>query len=234
MSRLLAVASAKGSPGCTFVAVGLAACLAERGVTTLLIDADAEEQGTAAYLDLPIGAATLKLASTRLGLDAAVIREACVPVRQRLSCVRAPELEGLEGAELAAGARSAAEAVVVDLGHRAGRLQRDLAGVSDWLVWVVVPDRLGLERADRALARGELRAASGGVVLNRLGSGCLKGAGSLIAERHRLPILARIPDDRRAAASARPFHSRRPFRQGLEELARCLHPAFPRVRSAWP
>ena len=41
-SRVIAVASAKGSPGCSFVALGLAGRLAEAGLETLVIDADAE------------------------------------------------------------------------------------------------------------------------------------------------------------------------------------------------
>jgi cellulose biosynthesis protein BcsQ len=234
LSRLLAVASAKGSPGCTFLAVGLAGYLAARGVTALLVDADAEEQGTAAYLDLPLGAATLRPAAAPLGLDAETLRLASAPVGERLSCVRVPDLDGMSGAELAAAARLTAEAVIVDLGHRAGRLQRELAAAADWLVWVVVPDRLGLERADRVLARGELRAASDGVVLNRLGRGCLKGAAALIAERHRLPVLAQLPNDSMAALAGGSAHRRRRFSRGLQELARCLHPAFPPVRRAWP
>src|SRR5437660_830516 len=45
-TRVIAVASAKGSPGCSFVALGLAGRLAEGGVETLLVDADGEAAGS--------------------------------------------------------------------------------------------------------------------------------------------------------------------------------------------
>ena len=51
-ARIVVIASAKGSPGCSFIALGLAARLAEAGLATLLVDADSEAGSLSASLDL--------------------------------------------------------------------------------------------------------------------------------------------------------------------------------------
>ena len=207
-SRVIAVAGARGSPGCSFVAVGLGRCLARQGLSTLLLDADQDEPGLGAYLDLPAAGP--------------------VPVRAGPLLWLAGAEPGEDGRQLVAGLRAAHQAVIADLGHHASRLQRQLAEAADWLLWVVSPDPLGLERADRALAAGHLGAASAGLVFNRIRAGCLGGADSLLSGRHRVPVLARIKEDARAAAPACAF--RRPFQQ----LSRCLHPDAAMVGWAWP
>jgi hypothetical protein len=134
---------------------------------------------------------------------------------------------------LAAAAAAGFGAVVADLGHLPGRLQRELAAGSDWLAWVVMPDRLGLDRADRLLATPALAAATAGLVFNRVGEHTLKGAERLLSERHRLPILARVPEDRRAARRAG-AQLARPFRGPVAELARAVAPAAAPAVAAWP
>jgi hypothetical protein len=127
--------------------------------------------------------------------------------------------------------------VIIDLGHQPGLLQRRLAAASEWLLWVVVPDRSGLERADRALAAGSFAAASGGLVLNRVRRGLLPDADHVLSERHGLPVMARVRDSGRIAdriARGRPAHRLRGLRRTLAELARCVHPDAPAVRPAWP
>ena len=118
--------------------------------------------------------------------------------------------------------------MVVDLGHQHGRLQRELVACADWLLWVVAPDRSGFERADRMIADPDLPRVSAGIVLNRLGPDRLGDAGSVLAERHRLPLLARFPESARGARSATRScaspHRVREFRRQFAELARCVHP----------
>ena len=129
-------------------------------------------------------------------------------------------------------------AVVIDLGHLPGRLQRQLAAASDWLLWVVLPDRLGLERADQVIARSELTPGSAGLVLNRQDRYAVKGADRALSERHRLPLMARLRDDRKAALTAsarRPAHANRRFRGPFDDLARALHPDLAGTSTAvWP
>ncbi|HXC76369.1 MAG TPA: hypothetical protein VNU19_04895, partial [Candidatus Acidoferrum sp.] len=63
-----------------------------------------------------------------------------------------------------ADARARHLAIIVDLGHSTGAMQRQLSAAADWLLWVVVPDRSGLQRADVAMATGVLGAANAGLV----------------------------------------------------------------------
>ncbi len=227
-TRLVVVASAKGSPGCSFVALGLAGRLAEAHLETLLVDADAEDGSLAGSLDLPRTEGAVPLGG--LGpLTEAAIGGAAVTAASGLHCL---DLSGpdraLDGRRLAEVARIRYPAIVADIGHSPGRLQRELVAAADWLLWVVAPDRSGFERADRALSRGALPRVSAGIVLNRLGPDRLPDAGAVLAERHRLPLLARLPESPRVARDtsrrcAGPQHARE-FRRQFAELARCVHP----------
>jgi Flp pilus assembly CpaE family ATPase len=234
-ARAVAIAGAKGSPGCTFLAVGLARCLVASGLPALLVDADAEEPGVAAALALPGGPATDLAQAATLGLDPEVLQGATSEAGGGL---RVLELAGqgpfgalagldVDGRELLVAARQAVPAVVIDLGHSWGPLQRQLAAAADWLLWVLVPDRLGVERADRALS-GLAPAASRGLVVNRATRWSLGGAERTLVERHHLPLVARFPEHRRCArvVSERggAAHRQRPFRAGLLRVARTVHP----------
>lgn len=240
-TRVIGVASAKGSPGVTFVTAGLACRLAGLGLGVLAIDADAEDRTLAATLDVDPGAVGQTLArSAALGaITAEGLQASAAAVAPRLSLLEAPNVEALDGLTLMSAAREAGfQAVLVDLGHFQGRLQRQLAAACDWLLWVVLPDRLGVERADQVIARGDLKAGSPGLVINRLDSQAVKEADRALSERHQLPVMARIRDDRRAALASsvrRPPHGQRSFRRSFDALARALHPDLAgRSRSVWP
>ena len=243
-ARVVAVAGAKGSPGCTFVAVGLARCLADAGLQVLLLDADAEEPGVAAALALPAGRAGDLARATTLGVDPDALDEASVQVGTGL---RVLEVAGqgpfgdigslpVDGRELAASAREVYQAAVFDLGHSWGPLQRQLAAAADWLLWVLVPDRLGVERADRALG-GLAVGRSRGLVVNRCSRWSLAGAERILVERHHLPLVARLPENRRGARAVSErnaaAHHQRPFRRGLETVARTVHPDL-EGGGSWP
>jgi len=227
-TRVVAVASAKGSPGCSFVALGLAGRLAEAGLETLLVDGDAEAGSLLSALDLGGPGSVVPMGGAG-PLTEAVLSAAIRPAGPRLECLDLSGEEGdLDGRQLADLARRRFPAVVADLGHRPGRLQRELVACADWLLWVVAPDRSGFERADRALASAQLPRVSAGLVLNRLGADRLADAGLVLAERHRLPVLGRFPDCPRASrAAARGCHGpqrARELRRHFAELARCVHP----------
>ena len=238
-SRLVAVASAKGSPGCSFVAIGLAARLAEAGLPTLLIDADADQGTLAGGLDLVRGEGGPALGS--LGpLTEAVIAGAAIATRAGFQLLDLSNGEfSLDGRQVAEAGRLRYPAIVVDVGHGPARLQRELVAGADWLLWVIAPDRAGFERADRMLSAELLPGVSAGIVLNRLGPDRLSDAGAVLAERHRLPLLARLPESPRAARSAvlrcTSPHRAREFRRHFAELARCVHPdVVDGGGQAWP
>ena len=230
-TRVIAVASAKGSPGCSFVALGLAGRLAEGGVETLLVDADGEAAGSLlAVIGLLRGGDAPLLGG--LGpVTVAAVEGAALAAGRGLRCLDlSGEPRALDGRQLADSCRERFGAVVADLGHQPGRLQREIVAAADWLLWVAAPDRLGFERADRVLGSGALSGISAALVLNRLGSDCLADAGAVLAERHHLPLLARLPESARAAREAAragcPPQRSRDLRRQFTEVARCLVPDF--------
>lgn len=240
-SRMIAVAGAKGSPGCSFISAGLARCLAEQGIATLLVDADAEHGSLGALLDVSTYVGSNRLTgSARLGaLDPNALRESTVQIGKCMWFAGLGESETgpFDGQELADAARGSHDAVVVDLGHRSGPLQQQLAGLSDWLLWVVVPDRCGLDRADRAVGAGVLNAASAGLIFNRIRRGCLPGAEEALSNTHGLAIMARIREEPRVLehlADGKYAFQERAIRGPLQALARSVHPDAAPVARTWP
>ncbi len=224
---MVAVAGAKGSPGVSFVSAGLACRFASLGMPALAVDADAEGMALAALFDADQAAERPSAGAAALTPD--TLRAMALAVEGSLSLLElGRRSDDLDGRAVAGAAREAGfAAVICDLGHQHGPLQKQLAAAADWLVWVVEPDRLGLDRADRALAAPALRGASCGLVLNRLGAHTLTGADRALCAHHELPLLARVPEDRRAASrcTARaPWHRQRKFGAAFEELASALHP----------
>lgn len=229
MGRLIAVTSAKGSPGCTFVAVGLARCLAAGGLRTLLLDADAEEPGVGEALCLPVFERPTLAALVDSDPGALIAR--ALPAGDRLSVVEVPpDPQGALGRRLPAALRASADAVVADLGHHPAEIQAQLAVASDWLLWVVAPGRVGIQRFARALASGRLVGSSVGIVLNKLERGGEAGLEAI----PRLPVMARLPRHDRSARNLRPAHRGGPFGRPLRELARSVHPGAPEAPPAWP
>jgi hypothetical protein len=211
--------------------VALARCLAANKIPTLLLDGDAEGGGLATMLDVGPMMPARKL-------DANAIDQPEVRVEEHLWFAElAQTLDGpTNGIELAGAARTRHRAAVVDLGHSARPMQQQLSAAADWLLWVVVPDRLGLERADKALESGLLSAASVGLVFNRMGRGSLDRAEEVLASRHRLPIMARIKENRRIGdrlSHCLPVHRERGLRRSVGELARSVHPDVGSSAFAW-
>jgi Flp pilus assembly CpaE family ATPase len=227
-SRVIAIAGAKGSPGCSFLAVALARHLAESHVSTLLLDADAEGGGLAALLDIgPLGA-----------IDGESVDEPAIQVDQNLWLAEIGQADGeaLNGLEWIGSARATHQAVIVDLGHSAGPLQRQLSAAADRLLWVVVPDRSGLRRADAVLASGRLGAASAGLIFNRVRDGCLEGADDALAGRHDLPVLCRFTEDRRIGqrlTRGLPVHRVWSLRRPLRQLVKSIRPDAGAAARTW-
>jgi len=87
--RVVAVASAKGSPGVTFTTAGVACRLAELGLDVLAVDADAEDRTLAATLDVDPGDGGEALArAAALGVVTTEgLRELAAPAGKRLSLI---------------------------------------------------------------------------------------------------------------------------------------------------
>ena len=201
--------------------------MADRQVSTLLVDADAEGAGLAALLDL--GSADL----VNPGLE-----EPAMQVGHNLwfAELGQPAAETFNGLEWIGAARAEHDIVIVDLGHSAGPLQRQMSAAADWLLWVVVPDRSGLQRADANLAQGRLDAASAGLIFNRVRRGCLDGAEEALAGRHKLPVLGRFAEDRQIShrlTRGLPVHRVWSLRRRLGALAQSLHPDLGSAVSRW-
>ena len=133
-------------------------------------------------------------------------------------------------------ARGRHHAIILDFGHSAGPLQRQLSAAADSLLWVVVPDRSGLQRADAKLSSGRLEAASSGLIFNRVRRGCLEGAEEALAGRHQLPVLARLVEDRHIAdrlIHGLPVHRVWSLRRPLGELAKAIHADAGTAVSSW-
>ena len=144
--------------------------------------------------------------------------------------------EAFNGLQWLSDARARHLAIIVDLGHSTGSLQRQLSAAADWLLWVVVPDRSGLQRADAALASGALSAARAGLIFNRVRRGCLEGAEAALAGRHQLPVLGRFAEDRQVAdrlIRGLPVHRMWSLRRPLRELAKSIQPDAAGAVLAW-
>ena len=225
-SRAVAIAGTKGSPGCSFLAVALARLLAESQIATLLVDADVEGGGLAALLDLGSAEAMDDGSVDAIQVDRDLWFAEIGQVRQ----------ESFKGLDWMATARVRYRAIVLDFGHSAGPLQRQLSASADWLLWVVVPDRSGLQRADATLSSARLDAARVGLIFNRVRRGCLEGAEEALAGRHQLPVLGRLTEDRHIAdrlIHGLPVHRVWSLRRPLRELAKTIHPDVGSAASPW-
>jgi hypothetical protein len=213
------------------LSVAIARCLAANTISTLLLDADAEGGGVGSLLDANI-------VMPARAADGRARDERKVGIEEGLWFAEVGQtVDGpINGIELVDVARSQHQSVVVDLGHSTGALQRQLSAAADWLLWVVVPDRSGLERADKALEAGVLGAANVGLVFNRIGPGRLSRAEEVLSSRHQLPVMARINEDRRLSdrlSEGLPIHRERSLRHTLRELIRSIHPESWTAVSAW-
>jgi MinD-like ATPase involved in chromosome partitioning or flagellar assembly len=229
--RVIAIAGAKGSPGCSFLAVAIARCLAANTISTFLLDGDAEGGGVGSLLDANI-------VMPARAVDGQVGDDRQVGIEERLWFAEVGQaVDGSnKGFDFIEAARSRYQTVVVDLGHSPGAFQRQLSAASDWLLWVVVPDRSGLERADKAIELSLLGAANVGLVFNRIGPGRLSRAEEVLSSRHQLPVVARIKEDRRLSdrlCQGLPIHREGSLRQALRELIRAIHPESWTAVSAW-
>ncbi len=214
--QVITVVSGKGAPGKTTLAIGLAAALAARDRRVVLLDADLRGGNVAAYLDLDPRQGVVGLAFGRNGASP----EARVE----------EELQDGPGFAVLAGVERAEmhppfslEVMVSALGVLRSRFDHVIVDAGEVIASVASGGAMGLlQAADRVLlvsgadlvalwnARGAMRylqdgvgvgAEKVGVVLNRR-EGREHYAAAEVARALAAPVLASVPQDRRAARRA--------------------------------
>ncbi len=213
--NVIAVLSGKGAPGVTTVAMGLAAALGERR-STVLVDADLRGGNAAAYLDLDPrrGLLALTYAADSASLAARIddeLQEA--PGFAALAGIERSESRSKISGELLAGVvatlSSRFENVVLDLGEVIAGITApatDAALRSSGAVLVVTRgDLVSLWNARaclRYLQEGlGVTTEAIRIVVNRRG-GRAQYDGGEVEGALAAPVLAVLPEDRRAASAA--------------------------------
>lgn len=211
--HLIAVASGKGAPGKTTIAIGLAAALADRGQRVVLVDADLRGGNVGAYLDIDPRRGLLGLAFGGNGASEAHSVEDELqdgPGFAVLNGLERPELEVRVSAEqmtaTVAALRSRFEAVVVDAGEvtggRSSPATDALLRNAGWALLVSGADLVALWNARAAMQR--LREGLGlpsekvAIVLNRR-EGREHYRTQEVERALHAPVLASLPEDRRSA-----------------------------------
>jgi len=205
LARVIAVASGKGAPGKTTIAIALASSLAASGHSTVLVDADLRGGNVAPYLDLDPRRGLVGLASAAgplAGRLAAELQEG--PGFAVLAGVERPELaislsDDVLGSTVAA-LRDRFARVVVDLGAPAAppllRGSEEVLLVSGADLVSVWNARIGL----RAISEG-----AGGAVITALVN---RREGREHYDREEIeralgiPVLGVVREDRKAARRA--------------------------------
>ncbi|MDI6857208.1 MAG: P-loop NTPase [Dehalococcoidia bacterium] len=214
--RVIALLSGKGAPGVTTVAIGLAAALSERGRRVVLVDADLRGGNVGPYLDLDPRRGLVGLAFGRNGASAAGAVEEELqegPGFMVLSGLERPDSGLGMSAELVTAAfttlRETFDDVLVDVGEVVAGASSPASDAvlrgADRLLVVVGADLVALWNA-RVVIR-HVREGLGvapeavGVVLNRR-EGREHYAAEEVERALDLPVLAVLPEDRRAVRRA--------------------------------
>jgi MinD-like ATPase involved in chromosome partitioning or flagellar assembly len=217
-ARLIAVVSGKGAPGKTTVAIGLAAGLAERGRRVVLVDADLWGGNVGAYLDLDPRRGLFALA---YGKDASPVEWAGRLDEELQEGPGFMVLGGIERAEqrpsmsadvtvaAVAALREAFEDVVVDAGcaiaGAASPATDALLRQAERILLVTAADLVAVWNARAALrylSEGlGVEAETIGVVLNRR-EGREHYDAEEVERALAAPVLAALPEDRKAARRA--------------------------------
>ena len=211
-SPVIALMSAKGGAGSTFLATSLAAALSARGRRTVVLDLDLAHGDAAVFLSDQPSATTLSdLAAQHARLDGALLESALLTCGPELRLLPAPQrLEGAMAirsesvARIVELAASRFDAVVLDLGRGPDAATLPALDLAGSMQVIAPPTLAGLHGARRLLgllreldmARGRTR-----LVVNRVGQ-----PGELTATDLRRALgfdeAREIPDSPAAVASA--------------------------------
>lgn len=228
--RLVAVWGPAGAPGRTTLAVSVAAELAARGLTTLVVDADPYGGAVAQHLgvlDEVSGLLAAARAANAGRLDPTALAAMCRSLGPRLRLLsglpradRWVEVRPAAFEELLRQARALADRVVVDLGFsleedgdpfaaapRRNGMTLDTLGDADELVVVGSADPVGLARLARALVEVTERCPDlpTVVVVNRARPSlgwAEQDVRGMVEGFHRHAVVRFVPEDRETADRA--------------------------------
>ncbi len=214
---LIAVGCGKGSPGCTFVAINLAAAIAASVGEALLIDLDSQGADISAYLGLdPMrGLYPLMRLEGRVPSPDSLLREA-EPCGDLLCIGGFPRAEDADVEmirKVLDACRETPGTVVADLG-RVSPQTADLFTKADLVLIAVGPDMIGTYGAERAietLKRSGVAEAKVGAVITGWE---WRRAGDLaeVVQAVSAKVIGTIPLDRREARRA--LAQQRPLNRG--------------------
>lgn len=214
---LIAVGCGKGSPGCTFVAINLAATIASSVGEALLVDLDPHGADISAYLGLDPrrGLYPLMRLEGRVPSQDSLLREA--ESRGGLLCIggfsRGEDADIEMIRTVLEVSREAAVTVVVDLG-RVSTQTADLFTKADLVLVAIRPNLIGAYGAERAIevlkGSGVAEAKAGAVITGWE----WRRAGDLAEAVQAVPakVIGTIPLDRREARRA--LAQQQPLRRG--------------------
>jgi cellulose biosynthesis protein BcsQ len=210
---VIGVTGPTGAPGRTFLSINLAVALVMQGLRVVLVDADPHLGAVAVLLDLAEDRSLIYLAheaalkavddglvmrhtQTVFGLDVLTGRS----VVGLGEIVPGPFLDEVIGI-----LRRRYDLVVVDVGALDCEAAQTAALLSQLVVWVVVPTKLGIDLLDRTLAgplAAQVRTRASLAILNRLAPPGLREVEQALRARYGLAVAAAVPDQRRPCIEA--------------------------------
>jgi len=210
---VIGVTGPTGAPGRTFLSINLAAALVMQGLRVVLVDADAHLGAVAVLLDLAEDRSLIYLAheaALKAVDDDLVVRHMQtvfgIDVLTGRSVAGLGEiLPGPFLDEVIVILRRRYDVIVVDVGALDCQAAQTAALLSQLVVWVVVPTKLGIDLLDRTLAgplAAQVRARASLTILNRLGPPGLREVEHTLRARYGLAVAAAVPDQRRACIEA--------------------------------
>jgi len=236
-ARRIGVASAKGSPGSTTIALGLALAVARRGRQVLLVEADASGGSLVARLGLEPTPGLISLAAAgRHGLSAELLADHVRALGPGVAVLAAPSDPRQVRATLDSIGPALADAlggladdtdVVVDLGRLGAEPAAPLAACLETVIWATPPTLEGTDALAVRLGPSGLAPRS---VVVAVGEGPYDP--EEIATALGLSLLGALPTDPAGALRLRSGVDaamlwRSPLGRGLARLADSVLPPAP-------
>ncbi|MCZ7667252.1 MAG: response regulator [Chloroflexi bacterium] len=158
--QLTAVTGVRGGVGTTTMAINLAACLAQSGDRTALVDFDLAHGHIGLYLNQKTAGGVNNLASMTDAEAAGEVAHQLVPYTPNLNLLlahlnvdgRYPLISGAQAATVLTTLSQSMQATVVDLGAAMNEVSRSTLEIADHVIICLRPERIALIAARQLLA----------------------------------------------------------------------------------
>lgn len=158
--QLTAVMGVRGGVGTTTMAINLAACLAQSGDRTALVDFDLAHGHIGLYLNQKTAGGVNNLASMTDAEAAGEVAHQLVPYTPNLNLLlahlnvdgRYPLISGAQAATVLTTLSQSMQATVVDLGAAMNEVSRSTLEIADHVIICLRPERIALIAARQLLA----------------------------------------------------------------------------------